>query len=138
VRHRPLALTVARHLGTQRACLEGKRQKDHHSNASERIYRVDKFIVPDHAREEFMRRVRDTHELLRTLPGFLQDFVLEQSSGPGEFNFVTSVEWDGVESVENAKAFAMAMQKEMNFNPQEMWARLEIKTDLANYRQIDT
>jgi heme-degrading monooxygenase HmoA len=94
--------------------------------------------VPDHAREEFMRRVRDTHELLRTLPGFLQDFVLEQSSGPGEFNFVTSVEWDGVESIENAKASVMAMQKEMNFNPQEMWARLGIKTDLANYRQIDT
>jgi heme-degrading monooxygenase HmoA len=94
--------------------------------------------VPDHAREEFMRRVGDTHELLRTLPGFLQDFVLEQSSGPGEFNFVTSVEWDGVESIENAKASVMAMQKEMNFNPQEMWARLGIKTDLANYRQIDT
>lgn len=27
--------------------------------------------------------------------------------------------------------------KEMNFNPQEMFARLGIKADLANYRQVD-
>lgn len=68
-------------------------KQDHSLNRSERIYRVD-FVVPDHAREEFINRVRRTHELLRTQPGFLQDFVLEQSSGPGEFNFVTVVEWE--------------------------------------------
>jgi heme-degrading monooxygenase HmoA len=112
-------------------------KKDRLSNQSQRIYRVDKFVVPDSAREEFMSRVRSTHELLTTLPGFLQDFVLEQSSGPGEFNFVTLVEWDGVESIENAKAAAMAMHKEMQFNPQEMFARLGIKADLGNYRHID-
>jgi heme-degrading monooxygenase HmoA len=112
-------------------------KKVHLFDKSERIYRVDKFVVPDHAREEFMSQVRNTHELLRTRPGFLQDFVLEQSSGPGEFNFVTIVEWDGVESIENAKAAVMAMHKEMNFNPQEMFARLGIKADLGHYRQID-
>src|ERR671914_699277 len=106
-------------------------KKDRLSNQSQRIYRVDKFVVPDSAREEFMSRVRSTHELLTTLSGFLQDFVLEQSSGPGEFNFVTLVEWDGVESIENAKAAVMAMHKEMQFNPQEMFARLGIKADLG-------
>ncbi len=103
---------------------------------SERIYRVDKFVVPDHAREEFVSNVQKTHELLRTLPGFIQDFVLEQSSGPGEFNFVTMVEWDSVKSIENAKAAVMALHAQTNFNPQEMFARLGIKADLANYRQI--
>jgi heme-degrading monooxygenase HmoA len=111
--------------------------KDHLSNTFERICRVDKFVAPDHAREEFMSQVRNTHEHLRTLPGFRQDFVLEQSSGPSEFNFVTIVEWDGVESIENAKAAVMAIHKEMNFNPQEMFARLGIKVDQRNYRQID-
>jgi hypothetical protein len=112
-------------------------KKDHPSHKSARIYRVDKFVVPDSVRKEFISRVRSTHELLRTLPGFLQDFVLEQSSGPGEFNFVTIVEWDGVQSIENAKAAVMAMQKEMQFNPQEMFARLGIKADLGNYKQIE-
>jgi hypothetical protein len=30
----------------------------------------------------------------------------------------------------------MAMHKEMNFDTQEMFARLGIKADLANYRQV--
>jgi hypothetical protein len=58
----------------------------------EKIYRVDKFVVPSSPREEFLGKVRPTHALLQAQPGFLQDFVLEQSCGPGEFNFVTIVE----------------------------------------------
>ncbi len=110
---------------------------DHFSNKSERIYRVDKFVVPDSAREEFIGKVRATHELLRTLPGFLQDFVLEQSAGPAEFNVVTIVEWAGVEATEKAKAAVMVLHKEMNFKPPEMLARLGIKADIGNYRQIE-
>ena len=105
---------------------------------SKRIYRVDKFIVPPPAREEFIGKVRATHELLRTLPGFLQDFVLEQSAGPGEFNFVTIAEWESPEYIEKAKAAVLALHKKMNFNPQEVFARLGIKADLANYQHIDT
>jgi len=56
----------------------------------EKIYRVDKFVVPSTAREEFLHKVRRTHAVLKAQPGFLQDFVLEQSSGPGEFNW-----WNG-------------------------------------------
>ncbi len=41
------------------------------SKRSERIYRVDKFAVPNRAREEFIEKVRKTHEFLRTQPGFL-------------------------------------------------------------------
>ena len=84
---------------------------------SERIYRVDKFAVPGGAREEFLERARRTHSLLKAQPGFLQDFVLEQSSGPGEFNFVTIVEWASPEAVENARAAVLALQRGMNFNP---------------------
>lgn len=49
---------------------------------SDRIYRVDKFVVPDAAREEFLDRVRRTHASLKAQPGFLQDFVLEAILGP--------------------------------------------------------
>jgi len=103
---------------------------------SERIYRVDKFAVPIGAREEFVDRARRTHALLKEQPGFLQDFVLEQSSGPGEFNFVTIVEWASQEAVENARAAILALHREMNFNPQEMLARFGIKADVANYKRL--
>ncbi|HZS04009.1 MAG TPA: antibiotic biosynthesis monooxygenase [Blastocatellia bacterium] len=110
---------------------------DQASGQLKHICRVHKFVVPEHARDEFLAKVWKTHELLRTLPGFVRDLVLEQSSGPGEFNFVTLVEWAGASDVENAKAAVMALHKEMNFSPQELFARLGIKADLADYRQID-
>jgi hypothetical protein len=104
---------------------------------SERIYRVDKFVVPSSAREEFLDRVRRTHALLKAQPGFVQDSVLEQFSGPGEFNVVTTVEWASQEAFENASAVVTARYREMNFNPQETLARLGIKADLANYKRLE-
>jgi hypothetical protein len=103
----------------------------------QRIYRVDKFVVPATAREEFLDRVRRTHALLKAQPGFVQDVVLEQFSGPGEFNVVTTVEWASLEAFENASAVVTARYREMNFNPQETLARLGIKADLANYKRLE-
>jgi heme-degrading monooxygenase HmoA len=105
--------------------------------SSGRIYRVDKFGVSERARAEFTRRVRDTHALLRTLPGFVRDFVLEQSSGAGQFNFVLIVEWDDAESMVNAIDAVAAMHKELNFNPQEMCARLGIRAERGLFRHIE-
>jgi len=53
------------------------------------IFRVDKFVVPEASRGEFLSRIRDTHALLRQQPGFVRDAILEQASGPGRFNIVT-------------------------------------------------
>jgi heme-degrading monooxygenase HmoA len=100
------------------------------------IYRVDKFVVPDDARDEFMDRVRGIHAFLRTLPGFVQDSLLEQTGGPGEFNIVTIAVWDGAESFENAREAAAARYRETGFDPQETIARLGIRADLATYKQI--
>ena len=101
------------------------------------IYRVDKFVVPGAAREEFLERARRTHTLLQAQPGFLQDFILEQSSGPGEFNFVTIVEWASQEAFEDARNAVQKLQGKMNFNPQETIARLGIKADIANYTRLE-
>jgi hypothetical protein len=103
---------------------------------TDHIYRVDKFIVPNSARDEFMVRVKATHEVLRKQRGFVQDILLEQFAGPGEFNFVTLVEWESLAHVEEAKAVVVAMHKQSNFNPQEMFQRLGIKADMAFYKEI--
>ena len=107
------------------------------SALSEHVYRVDKFNVSDAAREEFLNNVRRVHELLRTMPGFVQDLLLEQSSGPGVFNLVTIVEWDSQASIETAKVSVSAAYARTKFDPQEVFERLDIKADLANYKQID-
>ena len=108
------------------------------TDASQHIYRVDKFVVPAAARQEFLGRVRSTHQLLKVQPGFVRDVVLEQSSGPGRFNFVTVVEWQSQSTMGAAKAVVMATHAKSGFNSQEMFARLGIEADIANYTAIDT
>lgn len=100
------------------------------------IYRVDRFMVPEPARATFLAKVEMTHALLRRQPGFRGDVVLEQVSGPGEFNVVTMVEWEGADAMAGAREAVTAMQRSENFDPQAMFAQLGIRADLANYRAI--
>jgi hypothetical protein len=67
----------------------------------------------------------------------VRDALFEQTSGPGAFNFVTLVEWESAEALEAAKKAVMAKHEEEGFHPEEMFARLEIDADLANYVQFD-
>lgn len=106
------------------------------SDEQERIYRIDKFKVPDSARREFVERVRKINEFLGTLRGFVQNYVFEQSGGQGESNFVTITVWDSMESVELARKAAAIKFKEIGYNPQEFLARLQIRADQAIYREI--
>lgn len=103
---------------------------------AQHFYRVDRFTVPEQALEEFLGRVRQTHELLRAQPGFLQDLLLEQSFVPGERNVMTIVEWESEEAIAAAKASVQAMHREAGFNPQELIARLGIRAEIASYRHI--
>lgn len=106
------------------------------SSMTQRIYRVDKFVVPNPARENFLAQVKHTHQLLRAQPGFIQDFLLEQPADSDEFNVITIVEWQAKKAIENARAAVMAMHKSTGFNPQEMFVQLGIKADLGNYTPI--
>jgi heme-degrading monooxygenase HmoA len=102
------------------------------------IYRVDKFVVPEAAREEFLRRVHETHQVLRRQPGFIRDALLEQVSGPGRFNIVTVAEWESQAAIDTARAEVMNAHAKSGFNAQETIARLGIEADIANYRPIGT
>jgi hypothetical protein len=93
--------------------------------------------VPGHAREEFLTRVHATHEVLRTQAGLVREAILEQTSGPGEFNFVTIVAWENSDAIEGARRAVAALHQKMNFDPQAMINRLEIRADIANYKRIE-
>ena len=100
------------------------------------IYRIDKFIVPDSARKEFVERVHEIFAFLKTLSGCVQNHVFEQSGGQGEFNFVTITIWDSMESVEAARKAAAIKYKEIGYKPEEFLARLQIRADQAIYREV--
>lgn len=104
---------------------------------SGQVYRVDKFKVPESAWAEFIQKVRLTHAVLKTQPGFIQDFILEQTDGPGEFNFVTVVIWENAEVMGAARQAVTAKHQEIGFKPAELLERLGIKADVANYARIE-
>jgi heme-degrading monooxygenase HmoA len=102
-----------------------------------RVFRVDKFAVPGHARQEFLEKVRATHALLKRQAGFVQDAILEQTSGPAEFNFVTIVEWKSAAALEPARQAVAALHQRMHFDPREMLARLGIRADIGSYGRVE-
>lgn len=102
-----------------------------------RVYRTDKFVVPAEAWDEFLEKVRITHTLLRTQPGFVRDLLLEQTGGPGEFNLVTVVEWEGPEFIDGARAAVAEKHRADGFHPQDLMRWLGIRADMGSYRRID-
>lgn len=107
------------------------------SPPAEHVFRVDRFVVPSSAREEFLARVRETHELLRTQPGFVRDLLLERTAAPGEHVFVTLAEWESEAAIENAAMAVQAMRQKTGFDPKEMFARLGIEAEITTYRAVE-
>jgi hypothetical protein len=63
--------------------------------------------------------------------------ILEQTSGPGAFNFVTIVEWRNSDAIEGARRAVAALHQKMNFDAQAVINRLEIRADIANYKRVE-
>jgi len=106
------------------------------SVSKESIFRVDKFSVPPGARDPFLAKIRETHALLDGVDGCLQNLVLEQVSGPGEYNIVTIVEWRDAAAFEQAKRAAQKRHEASGFDPGTMLRELGIEADLGNYQLL--
>jgi heme-degrading monooxygenase HmoA len=102
----------------------------------ESVYRIDRFVVPTAAREEFLKNIARVHAVLREQRGFIWDAILESDAGPSEFNIITIAEWENAEVMEPAKAAVMTSHRAANFDPQEMFRRLDIRMELGNYRYV--
>ncbi len=96
-------------------------------------YRVDKFVVPQGAMAEFSGAVFRTHEVLRRQPGFVRDLVLEQVSGPGEFNVVTFVEWADEQAIARAVEAVRRFHQSAGFDGKTLAERLGVRGDIGIY-----
>ena len=110
--------------------------EDSATKSATRMYRVDRFTAPNASRSEFFASVRETHAFLKTLPGFVQDFILEREAGPESFNLLTIAEWESVQSFENAVKVMKEKHRKAGFVKEERWKRLGISADLGDYEQL--
>ena len=101
-----------------------------------RMYRVDKFNVPDASRVEHMKGVHTTHAKLAMIDGFIQDFLIEKRAGPDSYTLVTIVEWESEEAFHNAIVTMREWQAGQGINREERWKRLGITPELGDYHTV--
>ncbi|MEI7011779.1 antibiotic biosynthesis monooxygenase family protein [Leptospira licerasiae] len=87
---------------------------------------IDTFIVPKNAEEEFFSRVKVNRNLIKTLPGFIQDSAYIREKSPGEFQFVTVAIWENEEAISNAKKEVLSSYQREGFDMPAMLQRLGI------------
>lgn len=113
-------------------------QYSNRNNSNMQPILIDKFIVPEEAKEEFVNRLNTNLDFIGTLPGFVKTAVYEQTDGEGEFNFVTTAFWESNEALTNAKEAVKNEYQRQGFDPPEMFERLNIRMDRAVYREKTT
>jgi heme-degrading monooxygenase HmoA len=100
------------------------------------VFKVDRFVVPARARDEFLERARAIRDFLDTQDGCLKNVVLEQPGDSNSSNVITIVEWRDAEAFAKARAAAAARYALTGFKPEELIERLGIKAEIAKYSLI--
>ncbi len=96
---------------------------------------VDKFIVPEESKDEFLARSRKVQGFLKTLPGFVEGFLYERLEGDGHYNYMTTAVWENEEVFENAKKSVAEESKRLGFKPQETRTKLKIASERDLYQR---
>jgi heme-degrading monooxygenase HmoA len=96
---------------------------------------IDKFMVPEESKAAFLAEVRKSAAFLRTLPGFVEGFVYENTDVTSRHNIVTTAIWKDEEAFQNAKKSAAEGFKKIGFNPAEIMEKLKVEIERGVYRR---
>jgi heme-degrading monooxygenase HmoA len=107
----------------------------HQERSSMEVVLIDKFIVPEESKGEFLEAVRSSATFLRTLPGFVEGFVYEKTDDESRHNVMTTAAWKDEEAFQNAKKSAAEEFKRIGFNPPEIMKKLKVEIERGVYRR---
>jgi len=105
-----------------------KAHKDH-------IRFIDKFLVPEKGRQEFLERVAVNRNFIKKLPDFVEDAAYERADENGNLIFITIAVWESEDAVKKAKEAVQAEYKREGFNMPGMLERLNITMDRGVYKE---
>jgi len=100
------------------------------------LYRVDRFTVPDHAREAFLERIVVIRDFLQAQPGCLYNRIAEARQEDGSLSMMTIVEWRDSEAMDAARGEAKAFYEKTGFDPGSFMAALGIEPEFDLYADI--
>ncbi len=87
---------------------------------------IDRFTVPAEARNEFVETSNRAQSIVKTLPGFVEGYLFEQSSGDSHHNFITIAVWESEAAYDSARAVVPTEYQKHGFYPQETLQRLQV------------
>lgn len=105
-------------------------------NKSNGVTFIDTFIIPEKARETFINRMNINRNLLKTLPGFIEDTAYEKTAGDSKFNYITIAVWESEEAITNAKKTVASQYEKEGFNLPEFIMENGIIMERAVYKEI--
>lgn len=100
----------------------------------EKVIFIDRFVVPASALTEFKQRVKINRELIRTIPGFIEDAAFESKDSNGNTIYVTVAQWTSQESLQKAKEAVQSACKKEGFDIAAMLRRLNITLDRQEFK----
>ena len=96
---------------------------------------IDKFIVPEESKAAFLAEVRQSSAFLRTLPGFVEGFVYENTDVTSRQNVVTTAVWKDEEAFQNARKRAAEEFQKIGFDPPKIMKKLKVEIERGVYRR---
>lgn len=100
---------------------------------SKRVIRINRFSVPANARHDFMALVEKTHDIIRAQPGFVDDMILDQRSGPSAFNLVTILQFEDEYALQPAIAAVAQADAQAGIDRQALSREWGVETEIAFY-----
>lgn len=97
-------------------------------------FRIDSFVVPDAAREEFEATMQRNMAFIRTLHGFSGHAVFEKKDGDSSFNIVTIAAWENRAAVERAGEEVRAYYQRIGFDMPGTLKRWGVTLVRADYQ----
>jgi len=97
---------------------------------------IDKFFVPVAAKKEFYERMQFNRNLIKTLPGFIEDAAYEYTDDGGNLVCVTIARWKNREALNKAKEAVQSEYKKQGFDLPAMLQRLHIVADRGIYTAV--
>ena len=104
------------------------------ARSEEHIFFIDRFVIPQSAKKEFMERALMARDFLRTLPGFIDDSAYETTDQQGEFVLITIAVWKNEEAVKNAKETVQERYRKEGFDPSGMMKRLNVTMERGVFK----
>ena len=97
------------------------------------IVLIDTFIVPEASKAEFRQAAFNAQNFIKTLSGYVEGYIYEQTGGDSTSNFLTTAVWKNEEAFENAKKSVLAEYQRTGYDPQVTRKKLGIEQTRSTY-----